>query len=41
MSKKYNPIEYVKNKENEFTKEMINDTLKYQKKLGKRKWGFT
>ena len=34
MNKKYNPIEYVKNKEQEFTKEMINDTLKYQKQYG-------
>ena len=34
MSKKYNPIEYFKNKEQEFTKEMINDTLKYQKQYG-------
>ena len=34
MNKKYNPIEYFKNKEKEFTKEMIGDTLKYQKKYG-------
>lgn len=34
MNKKYNPIEYMKNKEREFTKEMINDTLKYQKQYG-------
>ncbi|MGN0031743.1 MAG: DUF6973 domain-containing protein [Candidatus Gastranaerophilaceae bacterium] len=34
MNKKYNPIEYVKNKEQEFTKEMLNDTLKYQKQYG-------
>lgn len=34
MTKNYNPIEYIKNKEQEFTKEMINDTLKYQKQYG-------
>ncbi len=34
MTKKYNSIEYFKNKEQEFTKEMINDTLKYQKQYG-------
>ena len=33
MNKKYNPIEYMENKEREFTKEMLGDTLKYQKKI--------
>jgi hypothetical protein len=34
MTKNYNPIEFIKNKEQEFTAEMINDTLKYQKQYG-------
>ena len=34
MTNKYNPIEYFKNMEREFTNEMVNDTLKYQKKYG-------
>ena len=32
MNKKYNPMEYVKNKKNDFTQEMLSDTIKYQKK---------
>ena len=34
MNKNYNPIKYIENKEREFTKEMLSDTLKYQKKYG-------
>ena len=34
MNKNYNPKEYINNKERKFTKEMINDTLKYQKQYG-------
>ena len=34
MTNRYNPIEYFKNMEQEFTREMINDTLKYQKQYG-------
>ena len=34
MNRNYNPKEYISNKERKFTKEMINDTLKYQKQYG-------
>ena len=34
MNKKFNPIEYIKIKEREFTQEMLKDTLKYQNKYG-------
>jgi len=34
MDKNYNPIEYIDNKEREFTQEMLSDTIKYQKKYG-------
>ncbi len=34
MNKKFNPQEYIKEKEKQFTKEMINDTLKYQQQYG-------
>ncbi len=34
MTKNYNPKEYIKNKERDFTNEMVNDTLKYQKQYG-------
>lgn len=34
MKEKFNPKEYIKNKEQTFTKEIVNDTLKYQELYG-------